>query len=141
MVAIHFEKTPYQKDLFGVPEEEIENKFKGWEKNALYHVTMQVVVQIDTTNVSDSEFSVAPNITFLSSNQAIVNIYKKYSFTGSLQEFQEWYGAQETGLEYYVNDLVSRLNSARVQAGLTGGWYINYSLDNRTITVHEVAEE
>jgi len=140
MATMHFDKTPYQRDLFGVPEEEIKNKFKGWEKNARYDVSMTVIVQIDTTNVSEAEYSVAPNITFLSSNQAIVNIYKTFSFTGSLTEFQDWYAKQETSLQYYVEDLLNRLNSARRQSGLTGSWYINYSLDDRTIIVHEVPE-
>ena len=140
MATIHFEKTPYQRDLFGVPEEEIKGKFSGWEKNARYDVALTVVIQIDTTNVSDLEYNVAPNITFISSHQALINIYKQYSFTGSLQEFQTWFAAQENSLQYYVDDLLTRLNSARSQAGLTGGWYINYSLDDRVITVYKVTE-
>ncbi len=138
MTTIHFEKTPYQRDLFGVPEEEISGKFSGWEKQARYTVNLTVIVQIDTTNVSDAEYNVAPNITFISSHQALINIYKSFSFTGSLKEFQEWFAIQEASLEQYITDLVTRLNSARAQAGMTGGWYINYSLDDRQITVHEV---
>jgi len=140
MVIMHFEKTPYQRDLFGVPEEEINGKFSGWKNNARYNVTMTVILQIDTTNVSGTEYGVAPNITFLSTNQAIVNIYKTFSFTGSLAEFQEWYANQEASLQYYVDDLITRLNSARTTAGLTGNWYINYSLDDRTINVYGVSE-
>lgn len=138
--TLHFEKTPYQKDLFGVPEEEIKGKFSGWEKNARYDVALTVIVQIDTTNVSDAEYSVAPNITFVSSHQALINIYKTYSFTGSWQEFQTWISTQEASLQQYINDLLNRLNTARGQAGLTGSWYINFSLDDRVITVHEVSE-
>ena len=141
MATIHFEKTPYQRDLFGVPEEEIKNKFSGWEKNARYDVNLTVIIQIDTTNVSDAEYNVAPNITFISSHQALINIYKHYSFTGSLQEFQTWIATQESSLQYYIDDLLTRLNSARSQTGLTGSWYVNYSLDDRVISVHEVASE
>ncbi len=138
MAIMHFDKTPYQRDLFGIPEEEIDGKFSGWKKAARYTATMTVIIQVDTTNVSDLEYSVAPNITFLSTNQAIVNIYKTYSFTGSFKEFQEWYSKQESSLQYYVQDLLTRLNAARKQAGLTGSWYINYSLADRKLEVHGV---
>jgi len=141
MATMHFDKTPYQRDLFGVPEEEIDGQFSGWKKSARYTVTMTVIIQIDTTNVSSEEYSVAPNITFLSSNQAIVNIYKTFSFTGSLTEFQEWYAQQESSLQFYVDDLLSRLNSTRAQSGHTGSWYINYSLDDRKIEVHKTGDE
>ena len=140
MTTMHFEKTPYQRDLFGVPEEEIDGKFSGYEKQARYSVNLTVIIQIDTTNVSDAEYSVAPNITFISSHQALINIYKTFSFTGSLPEFQSWFAIQEASLEQYINDLITRLNTARAQAGMTGSWYINYSLDDRKITVYEVSE-
>ena len=140
MVMMHFDKTPYQRDLFGVPENEIQGQFKGWEKNARYTVEFTVVVQIDTTNVSDAEYNVSPNIVFMSTNQALVNIYQTHSFTGSLAEFREWCANQEASLQFYVDNLVDRLNTARGSAGLSGGWYINHGLDSRVINVHEAAE-
>lgn len=139
MATMHFDKTPYQRDLFGVPDEEIKGRFSGWQKQAHYSIAITVILQIDTTNVSGAEYSVSPSITFLATNQAIVNIYKTFSFTGSQAEFQDWYAKQETSLEYYTTGLVNRLNSARGTTGLPGSWYINYSLNSRTIEVHKVS--
>ena len=135
MPELHFEKTPYQRNLFGIPEEEVTGKFHKWQERARYEVTLTVIIQVDTTNVSDAEYGIAPNITFLSTNQAIVNIYKTYSFEGSFQEFNNWYAQQEASLQLYINDLVDRLNTARAGAGLPGSWYINYGLDDREIEV------
>ena len=136
MTTVHFEKTPYQRDLFGVPEEEVKGKFSGYEKQAKYVVRFNVIIQINTTNVSPAEYAVAPNITFISSHQAIINIYETHSFTGSWEEFQTWISFQENSMEQNIMDLVSRLNTARHGAGLPSSWYINYGLDDRDITVY-----
>ena len=114
-------------------------KFSGWKENASYFVRVTVVIQVDTTNISSEEYSAAPNITFLSVNQAIVNIYRAWSYKGDFNGFNEWYAMQEAALQHYTEDLAMRLNSARQRAGLPGGWYINYGLDERHIEVHELS--
>lgn len=139
MATLHIDKFPYQRDLFNVPETELKfhSLFVGWKENARYAVTVTVILQINTTNVSPAEYSIAPNLTFLSSNQAIINVRKTYSFTGSYDAFQAWYAQTENSLQLYVERLIESLNSARAQAGLTGQWFINYSLDERHIEVFE----
>lgn len=138
MAQLHFEKTPYQRNLFGIPPGEVQgNKFKNWEDNARYSVTMTLILQIETTQVSEAEYNVSPNITFLSDNTAIVNIYKNFSFEGSFAEFNAWYASQESSLKSYVDDLVNRLNAARAGTGLEGLWYINYGLGERHVEVFE----
>lgn len=136
---MHFESNPFQRDLFGVQPEEVHGRFSGWQENARYTIAVTVVLQIQTTNVSDAEYNIAPQIAFLSTNQAIINIYKTWRFTGSFKEFQDWYAQQEASLEYYVKDLSTRLNSARAGAGKTGSWYVAYSLNDRDINVSEVS--
>ena len=135
MVTIHAAKTPYQRDLFGISEAEVRNKFENWQEHAHYTIELTILLQIDTTNVSAGEYSVAPNITFLSVNQAIINIYKSIHFDGSFQEFQSWYASYESSLQSYINHLLTDLNSCRSTAGLSGNWYINYGLDDRKIYV------
>jgi len=136
MAELHFNEFPYGRNLFGVQPDEVKDKFEGWEKKANYHVRQTVILQVDTTNVSQREYSIAPNINFLAVNQAIINIFKSYSLNEvSFSEFQEYYGMQEAALEKYSQDLVSRLNSARFDSGLTGEWYVNYGLNERHISV------
>lgn len=135
MATMHFEKNPYQRDLFGIPEEEINNKFPGWQEKAHYSITTTVIIQIDTTNVSQAEYNIAPNITFITTNTAIVNIYRTHSFTGSFPEFQAFYSSQEQSLQLEIEKLVNDLNTARAGAGKTGSWYVNYGLNDRIIKV------
>lgn len=139
VAVLHVNKYPLHRDLLNVNEEEIEGtKFKGWRKKANYTVETQVVLQVDTTNVSADEYQIAPNISFLSTNQAIVNIYKLWQANGiSFPAFQQQYAEREMALERYVSKLASDLNTARAQAGLPGQWYINYSLNNRKIEVRK----
>lgn len=141
MAELHFDNSPYQRSLFGVPPDEVEGRFRGWKRNARYLVRVTVIVQIDTTNVSDMEYGIAPNITFLSINQALVNVYQTWHFTGSFEEFNDWYAEQEANLQFYAEDLAARLNSARRQSGLPGDWYINYGLDERHIQVEKTEYE
>lgn len=129
------EGNPYRRTLFGVPEEEIEGKFTDWQKQARYHVDTTVVLAVDTTNVSPQEYRTAPNITFLATNRAIINIYRSWEFTGSFQEFQDYYAKMEMTLDRYIMDLQNRLNNARRQTGGIGSWYIDYSMNDRKIQV------
>jgi len=141
MATLHVDKYPLHRDLFNISEDDIEGeKFEGWKESAVYDVSATVVLQVDTTNVSSQEYSIAPNISFLSTNQAIVNIYRHWR-EGPMpfQTFQSEYAQREMALERYVDQLASKLNNARMQAGLPGSWYINYSLNERKIEVHKPA--
>lgn len=140
MAVMHFNKTPYQRDLFGISTDEVRGKFDGWQARARYTVRITVIVQIDTTNVSSGEYAVAPNITFISVNQAIINIFKVWSFTGSFSEFNNWYAKQEASLQHYIEELVANLNQARSKANRFGQWYINYALNERYIDVTETGD-
>lgn len=138
MASLHFNEHPLTRDLFNVSEKEIEGKFKGWKENADYTVRVTVVLQVDTTNVSAEEQQIAPNITFIATNQAIINIYKVWQqWYVSFSEFQQYYAIREAALERYIKELLARLNTSRHNQGLYGEWYINYSLDERHIGVRE----
>lgn len=140
MAELHYNDYPLNRDLFGVQPEEIKGRFKGWKENARYSIFVTVVLQIDTTNVSSEEYTVAPNLTFITTNQAIVNLYQTWSFTGSFEEFNTWYAQKEAALEKYTTDLLNRINAARQRAGLPGQWYVNYNLNDRDIEIHEASE-
>lgn len=141
LATLHFKEFPYNRNLFSLDVREIEGeKFKGWQENASYSARVNVILQIDTTNVSQKEYAVAPNITFLSVNQAIVNIYQTWHKEEiSFDEFKEKWAAYEMALEKYCYELVYKLNSARMAAGrqFIGEWYINYGLNEKHIEVRE----
>lgn len=118
--------------------EDVKGKFPDWETRASYIVRVTIILQVDATNVSSEEYSVAPNLTAIGSNQAIVNIYQNWSFTGSFEEFRNWYAMQEATLQHYAEDLLLRLNAARQRAGFPGNWYINYGLNERHIECYRV---
>ena len=141
MANLHFNEYPLNRDLFNVSEEKVENRFTGWKKSGNYTISIAVILQVDTTNVSSAEKQIAPNIIALSVNQAIINIYKIWHKSSvSFSEFQEYYALQEAALERYINELLGRLNTARHNSGLYGDWFINYSLNERHIEVREPAE-
>lgn len=141
MASLHFDEYPLSRDLFNITDGDVDGKFDGWEKKADYTARVAVIIQIDTTNVSAAEQQIAPNITFISTNQAIINIYKVWNKPStSFVQFQEYYALQEASLERYVNELISRLNTARHNVGLYGDWFINYSLNERHIEVREPGE-
>lgn len=135
MVMLHVDKYPLHRDLFNVPEEEIEGeKFKDWQTKANYFIRVTIVMQLDSTNVSTKEKEIAPNLTFITVNQAIINIYRTYNINNvSFEKFQNEYARRELALERYVEGLILKLNSARNSAGMPGSWYINYSLNERHI--------
>lgn len=136
MATLHVNKYPLHRDLFGISVEEVEGKFDGWQQRAIYTVQVTIVLQIDTTNVSPGEKQIAPNITFLATNRAIINIYRIWTTQPmSFSEFQNYYAQREMALERYVENLLSRLNTVRARAKLIGSWYINYGLNDRKIEV------
>lgn len=138
MASLHFTEHPLTRDLFNVSEKEIEGKFAGWREAADYSVRVTVVLQIDTTNVSNEEKVIAPNMTFIATNQAIINIYKVWNKPNmSFTEFQQYYAIREAALERYVKELLARLNTSRHNQGLYSEWYINYALDERHVSVKE----
>lgn len=136
MAVLHFTEYPYQNEITRVNAAEVKGRFKGWKKKADYFVRATVVLQVDTTNVSDYEYGVAPNLVFLASNQAIVNIYKTWHARGvSFEEFNRKYSAWEASLERYSEHLTSKLNNARKRATLPGSWYVNPALNDRQVEV------
>lgn len=137
MATLHFEGNPYRRDLFNISEEEVQGQFPGWQKNARYNVDVTVVLAVDTTNVSPGEYRIAPNITFLATNRAIIHVYKSWEYVGSFPNFQNYYAKMEMTLNRYIDDLANRLNAARRQSGGIGSWYIDYSLNDRKIEVHK----
>ena len=136
---MHFAEYPLSRDLFNVSEEEIQGeKFKDWKENANYSVNAQIVIQIDTTNVTPEEYAIAPNITMITTNQALINIYRTWHRRNvSFEEFQTYYAQREAMLNNYVESLISRLNTARRTKKKYGEWYINYSLNDRQVRVYE----
>ena len=138
MIIFHFTEYPLARDLWNVNEGDVENKFAGWERKADYTVTSQIVLQIDTTNITPPEYQIAPNLTFITTNQALINIYKTWHKAGvSFSEFREYYSEREMALERYASDLIMRLNNARHEEGGYGDWYVNYALNDRHITVRK----
>lgn len=137
MAQLHFKEFPYKRNLFDLDTRDIEgSKFKDWQQKADYFVRVNIIVQVDTTNVSTQEKMVAPNITFISTNQAIINIFQTHKFRGvSLKDFNAQYATFEVGLEKQVHDLLYRLNGARNRSGLMGEWFINYGLNERHVEV------
>lgn len=137
MATLHFEAYPLQRNLFSLDAREIEgDKFPNWQENADYFARATVILQVDTTNVSDKEYTIAPNITFLSVNQAIINIYQVWTARDvSFEEYQGRWAEFETSLEKYCYELIYKLNSARHQEALPGEWYINYGLNEKHIEV------
>ena len=137
MAELHFKEYPYKRNLFNIEVSEIKgNKFKDWQKKADYSIRTTIILQIDTTNVSTFEKQVAPNITFISTNQAIVNIYNYHALRGlSYDEFNSQYAKYEFGIEKQVHELLYNLNAARQRAGLMGQWFINYGLNERHVEV------
>lgn len=135
--TLHFQEFPYQRNLFALDAREIEGeKFSGWQKEADYSARVTVIVQIDTTNVSAEEYSVSPNLVFLSTNQAIVNVYQTWHAENiSFDEYKTRWAAFEISLEKYVHELVYKLNAARHKTGLLGEWFINYGLNEKHIEV------
>ncbi len=135
--TLHFEEYPYHRNLFALDKGDIEGeKFAKWQENASYSARVNIILQIDTTNVSDKERLVAPNITFLAVNQAIVNIYQTWHVENvSFAEYKNQWAAFEVSLEKYAYELLYKLNNARNEAGLTGEWYINYGLNEKHIEV------
>lgn len=136
---MHFNEYPLSRDLFNVDEDEVKgNKFKNWKENANYTVRTTVVIQIDTTNVTPAEYAIAPNLTMITTNQALINIFRLWHRNGiSFSEFQTYYALREAALDRYVETLVNRLNTARQTQKKFGEWYINYALNDREIIVHE----
>ena len=142
IVIMHFAAYPYQQDISNVKEEELQGeKFKDWEKNANYFVRETIILQIDTTNVSPGEKQIAPNITFISNNQAIINIYKTWGYRGiSFSEFKDYAAKRDAALQRYVQELTERLNAARAESGRYGNWYVNYGLNDRKIEISKPAD-
>jgi len=137
MVTIHFKGDPFRRDLFNIPDEMIKGKhFKGWRDKADYAVTLQAVLQIDTTRVTDCEKRVSPNMIFLTSNQAIVNIFKSIVFRNkSKKDFNAEEAKVEIVFEKEVHNLLDRLNACRKREKVVGEWFINYSLNDRKVEV------
>jgi hypothetical protein len=134
MATLHFDCYPSINN--DITEEEVKGRFNGWRHAANYSVSTTIILQIDTTNVTPKEYAIAPNITYLQTNQAIINIYKQWSVNNvSFSEFQNYYSEKETSLVAYVEDLLNRLNSARHEQNMYGEWFINYSLDERHISI------
>lgn len=139
MVVLHFERSPLQ--AANIEESEVTGKFKGWQHNANYSVSTTVIVQIDTTNVTPKEYSIAPNITYFQTNQAIINIYKQWNVRYlSFSTFQSYYEQREIELLNYIENLINRLNTARREQNKYGEWFINYSLNERHINVSKPLE-
>jgi hypothetical protein len=134
MATLHFEDYPYRRNLFGVSEEEIDGKFEGWQKNARYEIDTTVVLTLRGTDVSPAEYQIAPNIRSLPNNTAILHIYNSWSYTGSFQSFQTYYANREMSLQRYVDDLTSRLNTAR-HVTLPGSWTTDFTQSDRRIRV------
>jgi len=137
--TLHFKAYPYHRNLFALDVREIEgDKFKDWQKKANYSARVTVILQVDTTRVSDKEKMIAPNITFISDNTAIINIYQNWHTENvSFEEYKEQWASFEVGLEKYSHELMYKLNSARHQTALPGEWYINYGLNEKHIEVKE----
>ncbi|HUV72590.1 MAG TPA: hypothetical protein VMW25_06305 [Clostridia bacterium] len=137
MAELHFKEFPYKRNLFNIDPENIKgDKRKDWQEKSNYSVRTTIIIQIDTTNVSTQEREVAPNLTFISTNQAIVNVYNYHTFKNlSFSEFNAAYAKYEFGLEKQVHELIYKLNSARHRAGLMGEWFINYGLNERHVEV------
>ena len=137
MVTEHYQTDPFRRGLFNIDDSEIKGThFEGWKEKANYSITLQIVLQIDTTNVTDCEKRIAPNITFITTNQAIVNIYKTAVLRGkSKEEFNAEEARLETALQKEVYSLQDNLNACRKQAKLVGEWFVNYSLNDRKIEV------
>jgi len=136
---MHFDEYPLSRDLVNVSEDEIDgHKFRNWKENADYTVTVTVVIQVDGTNITPAEYAIAPNITAISNNQALINIYKIWHRRGiSFTEFQEYYALRERSLNNYIENLTSRLNTARHEHKKYGEWYINYSLNDRHVSIRK----
>ena len=134
---LHFKEYPYHRNLFYLDVREIEGeKFKDWQGKANYRARVTAILQVNSTQVSEKEYSVAPNITFLSVNQAIINIYQTWHVEGvSFADYQRLWAEFETGLEKYIYELMYKLNSARHSAALPGEWFINYALNEKHIEV------
>lgn len=135
--TLHFKSYPIHRNLFALDIREIEgDKFKGWQENANYSARVNVILQIDTTNVSDKEKMISPNITFLSVNQAIVNIYQTWHVENiSFPDYKTKWANFEISLEKLAFELIYKLNSARHRQALPGEWFINYSLNEKHIEV------
>jgi len=139
MLQIHFDDNPYEQSSWNLEEKDIEGtKFKGWKEDASYRIETTVVLQINTTHVSAEEYKIAPNLSFLSTNQALINIYKTWHRNNvSFNEFRSYYMLREASLDNYVQDLANRLNAARDQHGFNERWFINYSLNSRNVKVYK----
>jgi len=136
MAVLHFEENALNERFNAIEEEDISGKFHNWKKEADYFVELAIILQLDQTNVSEKEMQLAPNITFLSVNQAIINIYRTFSAKRlSFKEFETEYLQYERSVEIEVKRLRNNLNTARSESGLMGEWYINYSLNDRRIEI------
>ncbi len=136
MATQHFNRKPFGRAFFNIAPEEVKDKFSGWAKNANYNVRVQIVLQIDTTNVSPQEIAAAPKIQTISTNQAILQVFRLVNYKSvSFEEFNNKYASWEAALEKYVQQLLATLNSTRAKVGLPGQWYINYGLNDREISV------
>lgn len=137
LAKLHFKEFPYHRNLFDLDKRDVEGpKFEGWAEKADYFVRVNIILQVDSTQVSPQENSAAPNITFLSVNQAIVNIFKTFKLRGiSFEKFNAKWSQIEHGLELAAHELLYRLNNARHSSGLQGEWFINYGLNERHVEV------
>jgi len=142
LATLHFEAYPLHRNLFALDAREIEGeKFPNWQQNANYSARVNVILQLDSYNVSDAERGLA-QIILIQETFAQVNIYQTWHAEGiSFEESQAQWAEFEISLEKYALELVYKLNNARSKTMLpslyTGQWYINYGLNEKHIEVRE----
>lgn len=141
MAILHFKEYPFHRDLFALDVREVEgDKFSDWQKNANYAARVNVILQVDSYNISKSEYAVDAGIITIAGTYSFLNIYQTWHVENvSFEKFQTLWANFEVSLEQEVYRKLYQLNNARKQAGLptfyTGEWYINYSNNEKHIEV------